>query len=234
MTVATPRPEPVDRKLIVVAGPPSAGKTSVIRALVPQLAEPHAVGYLKVDVVRTREADTLARLGWACRALVDETACPDHVLFQNLSAELDALAGRRLVVVETAGLCARCAPYVRQGLAVAVLEATAGAEAARKQGPLLTAADLCVVTHGDRLGPAEREVFAAQVAALLPPGALLWLDALTQTGLPRVLRRLRPALDAMPFLPAGPLAPRSAPPRLYCSLCLGRRDLVVSPAGVAC
>jgi len=234
LSVAAPRPEPFGRKLIVVAGPPSAGKTSVIRALVPHVAEPADVGYLKVDVVRTREAEALERLGWACRAVIDEASCPDHVLFERLGVELEALAGRRVVVVETAGLCARCAPYVREGLAIAVLEATAGAEAALKQGPLLTAADLCVVTHGDRLGHAEREVFAALVAPCLAPGALVWLDGLTRTGLPRALRRLVPGFDAAPELPSSPLTPRSVPPRLYCSLCLGRRDLVLEPAGVAC
>ena len=34
-----------------VAGPPSSGKTSVIRGLVPGLAPASAVGYLKADVV---------------------------------------------------------------------------------------------------------------------------------------------------------------------------------------
>jgi Ni2+-binding GTPase involved in maturation of urease and hydrogenase len=212
------------RHLIVVAGPPSAGKTAVVRAVVPVLAPPEAVGYLKVDVVSTREVDALARLGWTCRALVDEAACPDQLLFDRLPRELEALADRSLVVVETAGLCARCAPYLRESLAVAVLEALAGVESALKQGPLLTEADLCVVTHGDRLAPAEREVFASRLAEHFPR-EIVWFDGLTRLGLPRLLRLVHAALASVPPTTGGPLTPRSAPPRLYCSLCLGRREL---------
>ena len=220
-------------RLLVVAGPPSAGKTSVVRALVPELAEAADVGYLKVDVARTREVEALSRLGWACRALVDESACPDQLLFDRLPHELAALGARALVVLETAGLCARCAPYVREGLAVAVLEATAGADAASKQGPLLTEADLVVVTHGDRLAPAERDVFEASLAERVPSDRMAWLDGLTRVGLPRLARRVRAALGASP--PRVPVpTPRSAPPRLYCSLCLGRREVVVEPVAVPC
>lgn len=225
------RPGPSGDRLIVVAGSPSAGKTSVVRALIPRLAAADDVGYLKVDVVRTREAASLTRLGWTCRTLVDEAACPDHVLFEHLAAELDALAGRRLRVVETAGLCARCAPYVVEGLALAVIAATAGFDAASKLGPLLTSADLCVVTHGDRLAQAEREVFAACLAEHVPAERVTWFDGLTGTGLPRLVRRVAPMLEALPAASTARLTPRSAPPRLYCSLCLGRRELPLGAGG---
>ena len=232
MPVFEPSAAPAARRLLVVAGPPSAGKTQVVRALVPELAPPGDVGYLKVDVAHTREAQALARLGWVCRSLVDEAGCPDQVLFDRLQAELQALGPRPFVVLETAGLCARCAPYVHPGLAVAVLEATAGVEAALKQGPLLTQADLVVATHGDRLAPAERDVFAARLAERLPGRALLWFDGLTRVGLPRLVRAVREALNALP--PFDAPTPRSAPPRLYCSLCLGRRELPVDAAGAPC
>ena len=234
MSAPDPRALPDGPRLLVVAGPPSSGKTAVIRALVPELADARHVTYLKVDVVRTREIEALGRLGWTCRALVDEAACPDQLLFDRLPAELAALPAGRLTVLETAGLCARCAPYVRQGLALAVLEATAGVGSALKQGPLLTQADLVVVTHGDRLAPAERDVYAATLAAHAPERTLLWFDGLTRVGLPRLARRVGEALAGFAPLGAEMLEPRSAPPRLYCSLCLGRREIPVDELGLAC
>ena len=68
-----------------------------------------------------------------------------------------------ILLVETAGLCLRCAPYVDGGLGICVLEATSGMNLPLKVGPILSLADVCVVTKGDLVSQAEREVFRARI-----------------------------------------------------------------------
>ena len=58
-------------------------------------------------------------------------------------------AGGDLLLVETAGLCLRCSPYVDGGLGIVVLEATSGMNLPRKIGPMLSLADVAVVTKID-------------------------------------------------------------------------------------
>jgi Ni2+-binding GTPase involved in maturation of urease and hydrogenase len=64
---------------------------------------------------------------------------------------------------ETAGLCLRCSPYIQGALGIVVLEATSGMNLPRKIGPMLTLADVAVVTKIDLISQAEREVFRARV-----------------------------------------------------------------------
>ena len=46
-------------KLVIVAGPPSAGKTAVIRQIVREFLTTRNPGFLKIDVVRAFEDDEL-------------------------------------------------------------------------------------------------------------------------------------------------------------------------------
>ena len=73
-----------------------------------------------------------------------------------------------ILLVETAGLCLRCAPYVDGGLGIVVLEATSGMNLPLKVGPMLSLADVAVVTKIDRVSQAEREVFRARIQDVAP------------------------------------------------------------------
>ena len=76
-----------------------------------------------------------------------------------------------VLLVETAGLCLRCSPYVDGGLGMVVLEATSGMNLPLKVGPMLSLADVAVVTKIDRVSQAEREVFRARIQDVAPVGA---------------------------------------------------------------
>lgn len=75
------------------------------------------------------EDEILARdFGIPTRKVYSGELCPDHC---NVMVLGDALqwgrkAGSEVLLVETAGLCLRCAPYVDGGLGLVVLEATSG------------------------------------------------------------------------------------------------------------
>ena len=53
--------------------------------------------------------------------------------------------GADTLLVETAGLCLRCAPYIEGSLGIVVLEATSGMNLPRKIGAMLTLADIAVL-----------------------------------------------------------------------------------------
>lgn len=218
--------------VFIVGGPPSAGKTRVIgRALDAGAFEPPA-GVAKLDCSESvDEAAWLAR-GVPARTLLAGSLCPDHVLmerFPELRAWADGL-GLATLVVETAGLCGRCAPYLKGAVAVAVLDATAGIAAPRKLGPLLADADLVVITRGDLVSQAEREAFGGNVRSRNATAPRVWLDGRTGEGsqaLAAAVKAARNALDPQDGADAGGTTPRDDVPRtplpqLYCSYCLGR------------
>jgi Ni2+-binding GTPase involved in maturation of urease and hydrogenase len=117
--------------------------------------------------------------------------CPDHcsVLVLGDAVRWAESEQAHALVVETAGLCLRCAPYIEGSLGIAVLEATSGMNLPRKIGAMLTLADLAVVTKIDLVSQAEKEVFRSSVndAAQL---AVVETDALRGINIEPVVRRV--------------------------------------------
>jgi Ni2+-binding GTPase involved in maturation of urease and hydrogenase len=215
--------------VVVVGGPPSAGKTRVIHRALDVAAFEGPVGVAKLDCLEGGDEALWRARGVPVRALLAGDVCPDHVLmerFPELAAWGEGLELGTLVV-ETAGLCGRCAPYLREALAVAVLDATAGIAAPRKFGPLLDDADLVVITRGDLVSQAEREAFGANVRSRNPRAPRVWLDGRTGEGsqaLAAALKAAAGAIRAAAGLDGASDArgPRTPLPQMYCSYCLGR------------
>ena len=88
-----------------------------------------------------------------------------------------------MLLVETAGLCLRCSPYVDGGLGMVVLEATSGMNLPLKVGPMLSLADIAVVTKIDRVSQAEREVFRARIQDVAPHVRIREVNALHGIGI---------------------------------------------------
>ena len=137
----------------------------------------------------------------------------------------DALAWARrenanVLMVETAGLCLRCAPYVEGALGMVVLEATSGMNLPLKVGPMLSLADVAVVTKIDLVSQAEREVFRANINAAAPDVTIIESDALHGVNIDYVVRQIECSEDIqMPtFL-------RGNPPVGTCTICVGKKDI---------
>ena len=47
-------------RLLIFAGPPSAGKTTVVRQVIRQLGDSGGIAFLKIDVVRAFEDEEIA------------------------------------------------------------------------------------------------------------------------------------------------------------------------------
>src|SRR5208283_4746468 len=140
-------------KVIICAGPPTCGKTTVLKQVVGKLREKGAgICYLKIDVQFTDEDELFSKaFGIPAKTVYSGELCPDHCNVMVLGEALEWAENQKsdLLIVETAGLCLRCSPYVEGSLGMVVLEATSGMNLPRKIGPMLTLADMAVVTKID-------------------------------------------------------------------------------------
>jgi Ni2+-binding GTPase involved in maturation of urease and hydrogenase len=211
-------------KLAICAGPATTGKTSVLRHMIRRsLRGGGRPSYLKLDVQYADEDETLAaEFGIPTRKVYSGELCPDHCSVMVLG---DALAwARRLgsttLFVETAGLCLRCAPYVDGGLGIVVLEATSGMNLPLKVGPMLSLADVAVVTKIDLVSQAEREVFRARIQNVAPQVRVVEVNALHGIGTDPLAALVAGTADAPERLSL-----RGSPPVGTCTVCVGRKDV---------
>ena len=112
-------------KLAICAGPATSGKTAVLRHVIRRLlAAEQRVAFLKIDVQFAEEDEELAReFGIATKKVYSGELCPDHCSVMVLGEALQwaVRGGADVLLVETAGLCLRCSPYVDGGLGLVVL-----------------------------------------------------------------------------------------------------------------
>ena len=211
-------------KLVVCAGTATTGKTAVLRHVVPRLRR-HGLSpaFLKIDVQYAEEDEEFAReFGIPTRKVYSGDLCPDHCNVMVLGDALQwaAKSSADLLLVETAGLCLRCSPYVDGGLGVVVVEATSGMNLPRKIGPMLSLADIAVVTKIDRVSQAEREVFRARILEAAPGVRIREVNALYGIGIDPIAA----AIAAAPEV-GDDLALRGNPPVGTCTICVGKKTI---------
>lgn len=211
-------------KLAICAGTATTGKSQVLRHVIPRLkARDWSVAFLKIDVQFADEDEQFARdFGIPTRKVYSGDLCPDHC---NVMVLGDALqwakrSGCDILLVETAGLCLRCAPYVDGGLGIAVLEATSGMNLPRKIGPLLSLADIAVVTKIDRVSQAEREVLRSRILDAAPGIRIREVNALYGIGVDPIVDAIATTQD----VPEG-LELRGNPPIGTCTICVGKKTI---------
>ena len=212
-------------KLVTVAGPPSSGKTAVtIKALASLQKEGVRVGVVKFDSLSTQDQALYEKQGVPVTSGLSGNLCPDHFFVSNVG---DCLAwgaerGFDLLVIESAGLCNRCAPHIQGVLAVCVIDNLSGVDTPKKIGPMLKMADLVVITKGDIVSQAEREVFAYRVRQVNSSATVLSVNGLTGQGGHELGRLLRGAPETADL--EGRLL-RFSMPAALCSYCLGQRRI---------
>lgn len=211
-------------KLAIFAGPATTGKTSVLRHIIKKLLDAEkSVAFLKIDVQYAEEDEEFARdFKIPTRKVYSGELCPDHC---NVMVLGDAMkwarnAGCEILLVETAGLCLRCSPYVDGGLGVVVLEATSGMNMPLKVGPMLSFADVAVVTKIDRVSQAEREVFRAKIKNVAPKVRIREVNALYGIGIESLVDCVLNYTDAEEVLFL-----RGNPPVGTCTICVGKKEI---------
>ncbi|MCL2409925.1 MAG: hypothetical protein FWC96_10025 [Oscillospiraceae bacterium] len=169
-------------KLITVAGPPSSGKTAVITRLAENLDE--RLGVIKFDCLTTFDKERYEEAGIPVEVGFSGKFCPDHFFVNNVEDGVTWGLDRELdyLITESAGLCNRCSPHIVGITSVCVVDCLSGVHTPRKIGPMLKFADIVVVTKGDIVSQAEREVFAWSVRQANGEAQILFVNGITGQG----------------------------------------------------
>ncbi len=212
-------------RFVTVAGPPSSGKTSVILATIDQLRRKGlSTGVVKFDCLSTSDAQSYRHHDVPVQIGLAGNLCPDHFFITNVEEALQW--GRRqgfdVLVSESAGLCSRCSPHVRDILAVCVIDNLSGINTPDKIGPMLRFADVIVVTKGDIVSQAEREVFYDHISRVNKLARIIPVNGITGQG-SFALSRLLAEQSATDTLIGNFL--RFSMPSALCSYCIGQTKI---------
>lgn len=208
--------------LVTISGPPSSGKTSVILKIIEALKEKNiSVGVVKFDCLYTDDDLLYERAGIPVRKGLSGALCPDHYFVSNIDEVVKW--GRKenldLLITESAGLCNRCSPYIKNIKSVCVIDNLSGINTPKKIGPMLKSADIVVITKGDIVSQAEREVFASKVNSVNPKAVILHINGLTGQGAFELSTLLYDKEEDIETVQGESL--RFPMPSALCSYCLG-------------
>jgi Ni2+-binding GTPase involved in maturation of urease and hydrogenase len=215
-------------QLVTVAGPPSAGKTSVLLRIAETLQKQDKLhlGVIKFDCLSTRDQELYQNKGILTRVGLSGNLCPDHFFISNVEDCLTWGINRELdmLITESAGLCNRCSPHIRGALAVCIIDNLSGIHTPQKIGPMLKFADVVIITKSDIVSQAEREVFAFKVRQGNTGAVITHVNGITGQGALEASRLFR---EAATFDSLQGCSLRFTMPAATCSYCLGQTRIGV-------
>lgn len=211
---------------IIVAGPPGSGKTAVISHTASHfLKAGNTVAAVKFDTRSSLDPETWTkRLGIPAIGGISGYLCPDHYFISNMeeAADWGAAQGADFVFIETAGLCLRCAPHIEGVLAITMVDCLGGVQGPEKMGPMLSLADIVVLTKGDLVSQAEREVIRYSIRRINPRAKFFSINGLIGTGSLGLVRAIR-EYRGVETLSGSRL--RHDMPAAICSYCTGEQRI---------
>lgn len=208
-------------KLITISGPPSSGKTAVILKVIESLKSKNIkVGVVKFDCLLTDDDLLFKKHNIPVLKGLSGALCPDHYFVSNIEKCFNWGKEQNLdiLISESAGLCNRCSPHIKDITAICVIDNLSGLNTPKKIGPMLKSADIVVITKGDIVSQAEREVFAAKVRQVNPTATVLNVNGLTGQGAYELTMLLMDS-EEVDTLEGKSL--RFSMPSALCSYCLG-------------
>ena len=211
--------------LITISGPPSSGKTSVIVKTIDALKRRNLkVGVVKFDCLYTDDDILYKKLNIPVKKGLSGSLCPDHYFVSNIEevTQWGVKMDLDVLITESAGLCNRCSPYIKDIKAICVIDNLSGINTPKKIGPMLKAADIVVITKGDIVSQAEREVFASRVRQVNPKAITMNINGLTGQGAFELSTLI---LDDKQITTVKGKELRFSMPSALCSYCLGERRI---------
>lgn len=208
----------------MIAGPPSAGKTAVTKQIIKNLNDTLKIAFLKIDVVKAFEDIELREeFGILTNKIYSGDLCPDHAGVMVLSDAIEWAEQNYadLLIVESAGLCLRCSPYVTQGLGIVVMSSISGIHTPLKMGPMVSLADVAVVTKIDLVSQAEREVLLEKIKEVQQNIKIIETNALQGTSMQRLYNLINLSEDIDPKT----LRLKGVPPVGTCTICIGKKEI---------
>ncbi|MGM0438230.1 MAG: GTP-binding protein [Bacillota bacterium] len=212
--------------LVTFSGPPSSGKTAVILKTIKAMQQRDIkAGVVKFDCLYTDDDKIYAKEGIPVKKGLSGSLCPDHYFVSNVEEVVQW--GRKkdldLLITESAGLCNRCSPYIKDIKAVCVIDNLSGINTPKKIGPMLKTADIVAITKGDIVSQAEREVFASRVSTVNPKAMVMHVNGLTGQGAYEFSTLLYDDEEDIETVKGKEL--RFSMPSAMCSYCLGERRI---------
>ncbi|MFP4199232.1 MAG: GTP-binding protein [Halanaerobium sp.] len=208
--------------LVTFSGPPSSGKTAVILKTIEAIQQQGLkVGVVKFDCLYTDDDELYRKAGVPVKKGLSGSLCPDHYFVSNIEEVVQWGRERDLdlLITESAGLCNRCSPYIKDIKAICVIDNLSGINTPKKIGPMLKTADIVVITKGDIVSQAEREVFASRVSTVNPDAMVMNVNGLTGQGAYEFSTLLFDEEDHIETVTGKKL--RFSMPSAMCSYCLG-------------
>jgi len=203
-------------KIVIFGGTPGSGKTSIIKFIIQEL-EDFKIHYVKFDVLNTTDDVLLKeKFNISTEKKISGDVCPDHYAALEIPKIIEENQDKDLIIIETAGLCLRCSPYVNEGLAVNVLNILAGKPSG--YGPLLRDADVVAVTKGDLISQAEREIFRSEIIKINKNSLIVDANGLTGEGSIDLAEEIKQSLEIK-----GKLTLKHSMPTAICGYCYGNK-----------
>ncbi len=212
-------------KLVIFAGTPGCGKTSIIKHVIGILKKELDILFVKFDCLKTDDDTFIAeKYGVDTQKKLAGEICPDHYQALELSKIVKREKNRDLILIETAGLCLRCSPYVKEGLGISVIDITAGNP--NRYGPILTQANIVTISKADLISQAEREIFRVNVIDATDDAKIVESNGLTGEGALDLAEYIKDSLSSE----GKKLTLRHSMPSAICGYCYGCRK--IDPASV--
>jgi len=208
--------------LTIFSGPPSSGKTSIILKIIEALLQRNiSVGVVKFDCLSTDDDILYAKMGIPVKKGLSGALCPDHFFASNIEevVQWGKNMNLDLLITESAGLCNRCSPYIKGVKGICVIDNLSGINTPKKIGPMLKSADIVVITKGDIVSQAEREVFSSRVSSVNPRAITMNVNGLTGQGAYELSTLLIDDANEIDSVQGMEL--RFPMPAAMCSYCLG-------------
>jgi len=208
--------------LITVSGPPSSGKTSIIIKTIQALKNRKLkVGVVKFDCLYTDDDVLYEKIGVPVKKGLSGSLCPDHYFVSNIEEVVKWGQDKALdvLITESAGLCNRCSPYIKDIKAICVIDNLSGINTPKKIGPMLKSADIVIITKGDIVSQAEREVFASKIHTVNPKAITMHVNGLTGQGAYELSTLIYDESENIESVKGKKL--RFSMPSALCSYCLG-------------
>ena len=211
-------------KLFLVAGPPSAGKTSIIRWVIKDLSQIMKISYVKMDVVKAYEdVELKEEFGIDTTKVYTADLCPDHaeVMVLNDVYNWADKNGSDLLIIESAGLCLRCSPFLNQGIGVIAFNLTSGIHTIEKMQAIISFADIAVLTKSDLVSQAEREIYIRRLQDAHPQIKIIDTNALQGT----MLKQLSDIINVSDDIDIESVELKGNPPLGTCTICIGSKKI---------
>jgi Ni2+-binding GTPase involved in maturation of urease and hydrogenase len=207
-------------KTAIVAGTPGSGKTAVLLHTLKELLQSgKACSIVKFDCLYTDDDARFKKLGVPVMVGLAKDMCPDHFAIYNYEEIFKWAKGQKsdILVVETAGLCHRCAPYTKNSLGICVLDATTGPNTPLKLGPFLSTPTSPSSRRATSSPRRSGEIFRERILEINPHCTIIEANGLSGKGSTELAEKIKRSHP----VDIGSEQLRHTAPAAICTLCVG-------------